>query len=83
MDEVLSQRYMALFLAYDVGERGELADLKQRLREASIKLLRPDAALMLLLLYDQMILRPYTGSIQWRDIQPPLGPSLPLPHDRA
>src|SRR5690348_8328498 len=66
MDEILTARYMALFLAYGVGERGDLAFIKSELlTRTNPKFLRPDASLLLLSLYDQMILRPYTGSIQF------------------
>lgn len=82
MDEILSERYMALFLAYGVGERSDLTFIKSALlARTHPKFLRPDAALLLLTLFDQMILRPYTGPI------PPLTPDpgdrqqlLPLPN---
>lgn len=76
MDQILSARYMALFLAYGVGERGELAFIKSQLLTRTPKFLRPDAALLLLSLYDQMILRPYTGPI--RTLRPD-GTQLPIP----
>lgn len=63
MDEILAQRYLALLLAYDAGGRGDLALLKRSILEQTPTFLRADAALMLLSLYDQMILRPYTGPI--------------------
>ena len=62
------------FTSYGAGERGDLAFIKGELFARTGKLLRPDAALLLLSLYDQMILRPYTGSIQ---LQGPEG-TLPL-----
>jgi hypothetical protein len=70
MEPVLIERYEALFLTYRVGQPGDLAFIKRRLVSKELrKLLRPDAALLLLSLYDQMILRPYTGDIK----------GLPLP----
>jgi hypothetical protein len=67
MDPLLEQRYLALFGAYAVGESDDLGELKFRLLEALRgKFLRPDAALCLMTLYDQMIFRPYTSSILFR-----------------
>jgi hypothetical protein len=64
MDPLLEQRYLALFGAYGVGEPDELVELKLRLLQALLsKFLRPDAALCLLALYDQMIFRPYASTI--------------------
>jgi hypothetical protein len=68
MDPNLEKRYGNLLLAYDIGGGGLLGEIKQRLLEhvtsayASPKL-RPDAALCLLSLCDQMILRPYAGYV--------------------
>jgi hypothetical protein len=77
MEPVLLQRYLVLFLAYGAGERGDLVFIKGELLSRLQKFLRPDAALLLLSLYDQMILRPYAGSIQ---VQTPSGSQqLPLP----
>jgi hypothetical protein len=76
MDPLLEQRYLALFGAYGVGEHDVLVELKFRLVEAlRSKFLRPDAALCLMALYDQMIFRPYAGSILF---PLPLEP-LPVP----
>jgi hypothetical protein len=69
MEQVLLQRYLALFLSYGAGESGDLAFIKSELLPRTVKLLRPDAALLLLSLYDQMILRPYTGSIQLQTLE--------------
>ena len=63
MDDDLAGRYLALFLAYDVGGRGDLEALKLRILQSTPSFLRPDAALMLLALYDQMLFRPYIGAI--------------------
>jgi len=64
MDPLLERRYLTLFAAYGVGEPDELAELKLQLLQAIYhKFLRPDAALCLLALYDQMIFRPYAGGI--------------------
>jgi hypothetical protein len=62
MDQLLYTRYLALLTQYEVGSRGPVIDLKKRIID-QMGLLRPDAALCLLTLYDQMILRPYGGSI--------------------
>src|SRR5262252_1550924 len=80
MDDNLAQRYLALFLAYNVGGRGDLEALKLRLLQSTPDFLRPDAALLLLSLYDQMIFRPFTGPIlsptrEWMNI-PPIGLDL-------
>ena len=80
MDDNLAQRYLALFLAYNVGGRGDLEALKLRILQSTPELLRPDAALLLLSLYDQMIFRPFTGQIlsptrEWMKI-PPIGREL-------
>ena len=61
MDDDLAQRYLALFLAYNVGGRSDLEALKLRILQSTPEFLRPDAALLLLSLYDQMIFRPFTG----------------------
>jgi hypothetical protein len=62
LDRVLEQNYLQLLTTYPaigaVGRRIK-ADLIQRLQ-----IMRPDAALCLLTLYDQMILRPYTGRMR-------------------
>jgi hypothetical protein len=80
MDDDLAQRYLALFLAYNVGGRGDLEALKLRILQSTPEFLRPDAALLLLSLYDQMIFRPFTGQIlsptrEWMKI-PPIGREL-------
>jgi hypothetical protein len=80
MDEDLTQRYLALFLAYNVGGRGDLEALKLTILQSTPTFLRPDAALMLLSLYDQMIFRPFTGAIlsptrEWMMV-PPIGREL-------
>jgi hypothetical protein len=77
MDEILAQRYMALFLAYDFGGRGTLASIKQRIQHLTPMFFRPDAALLLLSLYDQMILRPYSGPIF--SLNQPAGEWMPVP----
>src|SRR5262245_34070215 len=60
----LAARYFALFAAYEAGGRDPIAEIKVRLSEAMAEgRLRPDAALCLLILYDQMIFRPYGGRI--------------------
>ena len=71
---------LALFLAYNVGGRGDLEALKLRLLQSTPDFLRPDAALLLLSLYDQMVFRPFTGPIlsptrEWMKI-PPIGLDL-------
>jgi hypothetical protein len=58
MDEVLSERYRLLFLAYKTGGQGITTALKQRIYE-NLGVLRFDAALCLLKLFDQMIIRLY------------------------
>ena len=54
--------------------------LKLRILQSTPDFLRPDAALLLLSLYDQMIFRPFTGPIlsptrEWMQI-PPIGLDL-------
>jgi hypothetical protein len=65
MNELLAARYRALFFAYDVGGSPEIADLRARVaaQMAPRGRLRPDAALLLLLVADQMLLRPYLGAV--------------------
>ena len=65
MDEVLSERYRLLFLAYEAGGQGITAALKQRIYE-NLGVLRFDAALCLLTLFDQMIIRPYLAELKAR-----------------
>ena len=68
MDEVLSERYRLLFLAYEAGGQGIAAGLKQSIYE-NLGVLRFDAALCLLTLFDTA---------------PIFGDPLPLPnHPRA
>jgi hypothetical protein len=75
MDPVLASRYMALFSSYEAGERGGAGFVKRQLiSRSALTFLRPDAALLLLVLYDQMILRPYAGEIML-----PSGEAMPLP----
>jgi len=62
MEEILNKRYQQLFYHYESGAIGMLAALKQALAD-KLDILRPDAALCLLVLYDQMILRPYGGHV--------------------
>src|SRR5262245_42983122 len=89
MDPLLERRYLTLFAAYGVGEPDELAELKLQLLQAIYhKFLRPDAALCLLALYDQMIFRPYAGGIVYPSEPTPdrLALTLPVPpvgRDRA
>jgi len=64
MDDLLEKRYGALINAYGAEDSGDLADLKQSVLDfGRDNKLRPDAVLLLLVLYDQMIFRPYFGSI--------------------
>ena len=64
MDDLLEKRYLALINAYGAGDSGDLAGLKQSVLDFGHKnKLRPDAVLLLLVLYDQMISRPYSGRI--------------------
>ena len=67
MDPDLFRRYAALLYAYGAGETGFLPHIKRRITLEPN--LRPDAALCLLTLYDQMILRPYVGYIPTPDEQ--------------
>jgi hypothetical protein len=67
MDRVLEERYLALFQGYGIKRRRDLAMIKQRLLGLVLEhLLRPDAALCLLTLYDQMIVRPYAAPVRSR-----------------
>jgi hypothetical protein len=67
MDPILEARYLILLQAYQVGGREALKLIKAELlrsvrpqrRSRPRSVLRPDAALCLLTLYDQMIVRPY------------------------
>src|SRR4051812_15271444 len=61
MDKNLETRYRALFVSYDSGGRRIVTKLKEKI--SSLGNLRPDAALCLITLFDQMIIRPYIGSI--------------------
>jgi hypothetical protein len=74
MNELLAARYRALFFAYDVGGSPDIADLRARIaaQMAPRGRLRPDAALLLLLMADQMLLRPYLGAVPGRDGVEPL-----------
>ena len=63
MDDDLAGRYMALFLAYDVGGRGDLEALKLRILQSTPSFFFFVAALLLLAFYDQILFRPYTWSI--------------------
>lgn len=71
MDELLRQRYGLLFGTREVTDWPILATVKRRIREKD-KLLRPDAALCLLILYEGMIVRAYSGPLA-----PPQGDVLP------
>jgi hypothetical protein len=69
MDESLNERYLALFDGYNVVDRPLVARVKKRLSERINRSvspsprekepLRSDAALLLLTLMDDMIIRPY------------------------
>jgi hypothetical protein len=75
MEPILAKRYNALLLAYEAGGgKGDLERLNERIRQSTPTFLREDAALMLVVLYDQMILRPYTGPIP-----SPSGDWMPVP----
>jgi hypothetical protein len=67
MDPDLEKRYRMLLLAYDLGGHSELARLKQTILGHVLNritpVLRPDAGLCLIVLYDHMILRPYDGYV--------------------
>lgn len=65
MDQALLQRYLLLFLGYDLGGNEVIEHIKGRIAEhmAGGAQLRPDAAHLLLVLADQMILRPYSSPI--------------------
>lgn len=65
MDQALLRRYAALFVAYDFGGNEVVKDIKNRLAAEIVDgaQLRPDAAHLLLVLADQMILRPYAAPI--------------------
>jgi hypothetical protein len=71
MDELLRKRYGLLFGTREVTDWPVLAGVKRRIGESS-KLLRPDAALCLLILYEDMIVRAYSGPLA-----PPQGDVLP------
>jgi len=75
MNQNLERRYEQLFSAYDVGGPFNLAQVKDSLRTNVVTgLLRQDAAFLLLVLYDQMILRPYAGQfVTASGVQPPFG----------
>lgn len=69
MNELLAARYRALFFAYDVGGSPDIAELRARIaaQMAPHGRLRTDAALLLLLMADQMVLRPYLGAVPDQD----------------
>jgi hypothetical protein len=79
MEDLLKLRYSELFAVYNVSNRPILKRIKKRLERsmerpipgylASSPRLRPDAALCLLALYDQMIVRPYSAKF----------PGIPIP----
>ncbi len=74
MNSLLERRYLDLLWAYNCGSTGAIQAVKHRLMLAMVDYqIRPDAALCLLTLYDQMILRPYYGSIPNRDGFPASG----------
>lgn len=62
MDELLKERYRLLFGTRDVTDWPILADVKRRIGERG-NALRPDAALCLLVLYEAMIVRAYSGPL--------------------
>lgn len=78
MDKLLAVRYSELFRTYGVGEIGPLIQTKYQIvnrMEQHPDLLRPDAAHFLIVSLDQMIIRPYVGTIFDPD-----GKVLPLFH---
>ena len=90
MEGNLELRYWQLLESYDVRNRPAVAHTKEKLLKhtfvpnvrrtvfssATAPLLRPDAALCLLTLYDYMIIRPYAAKITSADY--PVG--IPSPH---
>lgn len=66
MNEWLDQRYRVLFATYGVGGSSRIWRVKDRLApllNASKPLFRSDAAYFLLVNFDHMITRPYTGFV--------------------
>jgi|APThiThiocy_cv2_1041547.scaffolds.fasta_scaffold04031_8 hypothetical protein len=62
MDELLRQRYGLLFGTREVTDWPILSDVKRQIGERGNSL-RPDAALCLLVLYQDMIVRAYSGPL--------------------
>jgi hypothetical protein len=74
MNPALERRYLELFWAYDAGGNGLVQWVKHRLMAGMSEYqLRADAALCLLALYDNMIVKPYYGVIPERSNFPQSG----------
>jgi hypothetical protein len=83
MDEILNDRYAILIANYPVDSR-VLSDLRKDILENLYEgyRLRADAALILISLFDQMIIRPYHGPLHRSYANPFFKPEVvqfPLP----
>jgi hypothetical protein len=66
MNELLTTRYQSLFQSYAAGGTDTIASFKRQIADWKIRAgnrVRWDAALMLLVNLDHMIIRPYFGDI--------------------
>jgi hypothetical protein len=62
MDDLLLNRYEVLLAGYANGQPGMIEELKAKLI-ADKSFIRPDGALCLLVLYDELILKAYQGRL--------------------
>lgn len=79
MDELLAIRYQSLFQSYAAGDTDTIASFKRQIAAWKIERgnrVRWDAALLLLVNLDHMIIRPYFGDILTEN-----NATLPLPNE--
>ena len=78
MSDLLTDRYSARYVAYECADAGVAAFLRGHIDRLDTegRPLRPDAKLLLLSLFDQMIYRPYAGPI-WSIEGESLGTRMP------
>lgn len=75
MDPLLLERYSVLLAAYANGEPGLIQELKKGV--ISEFEMRPDAMLCLLVLFEEMILKPYSGNLYRSGKPQPVGLAVP------
>jgi hypothetical protein len=78
MDYLLSNRYEVLLAGYANGQAGLIKELKAKVI-ARQSFFRPDAALCLLVLYDELILKAYQGPLYTPKDLPTRGKPLGVP----